>query len=375
MAALLEHVSASGPPVEGSEPAVGRAVLDRCPARGHGCLHSAAVEENLGTAALVAWLRRRIAEAGDDRNDEERSLRLESDAEAVQVLTIHRSKGLEFPIVYCPYLWDGCWRGRCKFPSSTTPTTKTRSPSTWEGAPSGSAAACSSSTKSSEARDLRLLYVALTRARHQAVIWWAGSTDSGKSPLGRLLFCRDADGVVSSKGGKTPSDEQVGAGFRRACQDLSEMHRRRECGPTRRRHPGARSRAAPEPRGGGVRPLVRRRAGGGPRTRASPRTRTIRGSEASRTSSSSRTSQRLSTEGRCRPRRRHDDVARRDASSQKRATLGRSSFRCLRCRAEWRSVLSSTVCSRQTDFAAADIEEEMLGAVDAAIGASLGRSR
>ena len=25
----------------------------------------------------------------------------------MQVLTIHRSKGLEFPVVYCPYLWDG----------------------------------------------------------------------------------------------------------------------------------------------------------------------------------------------------------------------------------------------------------------------------
>ena len=39
--------------------------------------------------------------------------------------------------------------------------------------------------------DLRLAYVALTRARHQAVVWWAGSFDSRDSPLGRLLFARD----------------------------------------------------------------------------------------------------------------------------------------------------------------------------------------
>ena len=47
-----------------------------------------------------------MAQAGADTANEDRNRRLESDAEAVQVLTIHRSKGLEFPIVYCPFLWD-----------------------------------------------------------------------------------------------------------------------------------------------------------------------------------------------------------------------------------------------------------------------------
>src|SRR5205085_2132677 len=69
-------------------------------------LHAAATADGLGTTALTAWLRQRIAEAEEDTNSEERSRRLESDAEAVQVLTIHRSKGLEFPVVYLPYLWE-----------------------------------------------------------------------------------------------------------------------------------------------------------------------------------------------------------------------------------------------------------------------------
>ena len=86
-------------------------------------LHAEAQAEQLGTTALTAWLRRRIAEADDDTGDEQRSRRLESDAEAVQVLTIHRSKGLEFAIVYCRSCGSRATsrRARCRS-SSTTPT-------------------------------------------------------------------------------------------------------------------------------------------------------------------------------------------------------------------------------------------------------------
>jgi exodeoxyribonuclease V beta subunit len=53
---------------------------------------------------LLAWLQARLAE---DARDEAAELRLESERNLVQIVTIHRAKGLEYPIVFCPFLWDG----------------------------------------------------------------------------------------------------------------------------------------------------------------------------------------------------------------------------------------------------------------------------
>ncbi|MGH9023354.1 MAG: 3'-5' exonuclease, partial [Acidimicrobiia bacterium] len=176
-------------------------------------LHAQATSEQLGVTALAAWLRSRVAEAPRDTDNEERSRRLDSDAEAVQVLTIHRSKGLEFPVVYHPYLWEPGFR-----PDGA--------PVVFHDPAAGDARTLDvglegpsflrhehQSLEESRGEDLRLAYVALTRAKHQAIVWWAGSYDSRDSPLGRLLFARDADGNVAVSGASTPSDDQVTARF------------------------------------------------------------------------------------------------------------------------------------------------------------------
>jgi exodeoxyribonuclease V beta subunit len=177
-------------------------------------LHAAASEEQLGTAALTAWLRRRIAEARDDTTNEERSRRLESDAEAVQVLTVHRSKGLEFPIVYAPFLWEPGYipdEGEPVFfhdpdaGDARTIDVSLHGPDY--------AAHRRQSIVEQRGEDLRLAYVALTRARHQAVVWWAGSRDSRNSPLGRLLFAQDDDGTVAAWSASTPDDATAVARF------------------------------------------------------------------------------------------------------------------------------------------------------------------
>ena len=166
-------------------------------------LHEAAVTDRTGPISLANWLGRRIAEADRDSENEERTRRLESDAHAVQVITIHRAKGLEFPVVLCPYPWDG-YLHPIDVPVFHEAT---------KGNVRAMDVGCSGpelvehrrlDESESQGEALRLLYVALTRAQHQAVLWWAGGRDTKNSPLSRLLFERGPDGAVSSHGKKTP---------------------------------------------------------------------------------------------------------------------------------------------------------------------------
>jgi exodeoxyribonuclease V beta subunit len=167
-------------------------------------LHGAATADGLGPTALAGWLRARINE---ETGDEERTRRLESDDEAVQILTIHRSKGLEFPIVYVPFLWESRkddTDGPIAFHDRAGRFMLDVSRS---GPDRGAHERASLAEDRGE--DLRLAYVALTRARHQVVLWWAGSYDSRNAPLTRLLLARDEAGVVATTVGRVPDDATV----------------------------------------------------------------------------------------------------------------------------------------------------------------------
>ncbi|MEX0706122.1 MAG: UvrD-helicase domain-containing protein, partial [Nitriliruptoraceae bacterium] len=68
-------------------------------------LHVEETTSARGPESLRAWLdgqRRR-----PDRRADAVELRLEDDAQAVQIVTVHRAKGLQYPVVWCPFLWDG----------------------------------------------------------------------------------------------------------------------------------------------------------------------------------------------------------------------------------------------------------------------------
>ncbi|MEJ2862775.1 UvrD-helicase domain-containing protein [Actinomycetospora flava] len=173
-------------------------------------LHAAAVESRLGVVALVEWLRARMAEAaaGTGELRPERSRRLESDASAVQVLTIHKCKGLEYPVVYVPFGWDR-W-------VSDEPTVVTHHDEAGKRvrAVGGDTDPAwrdhvAAARDEDDGEDLRLLYVALTRAQGQVVCWWAPSTNTKPSAVHRLFVGRPAPGTSPDRAYPVWEDERV----------------------------------------------------------------------------------------------------------------------------------------------------------------------
>ncbi len=150
-------------------------------------LNSQAVQTQPLAASLGVWLRQRMQETAIDID--ERTRRLDTDAEAVQVVTIHAAKGLEFDIVYCPFLWHAPWS------PPGPPTHVYHRDGVRIIEVGGSQSPTHQEAKLAEAaeslgEDLRKAYVALTRARHELVIWWASGHMGAKSPLARIL-CPD----------------------------------------------------------------------------------------------------------------------------------------------------------------------------------------
>jgi exodeoxyribonuclease V beta subunit len=61
-------------------------------------------EQHVQGKTLLKWFYQKMSHAGSESEDEQ--LRLESDENLIQISTIHASKGLQYPIVLCPFLWD-----------------------------------------------------------------------------------------------------------------------------------------------------------------------------------------------------------------------------------------------------------------------------
>jgi exodeoxyribonuclease V beta subunit len=153
-------------------------------------VQQAAIDEHLGINKTLDWLRTALAKAS---STEDQQLRLESDDDAVKIVTMHRSKGLEYGIVFCPYLWQRNDRLnseqlviRCHEQGRTIVDLGSDD---FE---------CRRKLALNEelAEDLRVFYVAVTRAKYRCYIAWADVRSQDKpndSAMAYLLEFSSAD--------------------------------------------------------------------------------------------------------------------------------------------------------------------------------------
>ncbi|WP_112151305.1 exodeoxyribonuclease V subunit beta [Rahnella sp. NFIX50] len=138
-----------------------------------------------GEHALIRYLAEQCQD--EHQGGDARKLRLESDAELVKVVTVHKSKGLEYPLVFLPFA--------CAFRAVK----KQDSPLKWHTA-EGELEVALSATDEQLAQadrerlgeDLRKFYVAMTRSRYALWLGMAQLKEFEKSASGYLFHGGDA---------------------------------------------------------------------------------------------------------------------------------------------------------------------------------------
>lgn len=142
----------------------------------------------LGVQGVMKWLTEH--RDPDMPMEEEYQLRLESDEDAVKVMTMHKSKGLEFPVVFCPFAWTPS-----KLRKDESPTFHDHDHTVLLDLGTGNADHRSAALKELLAENVRLLYVAVTRARNRCYLAWGRIREAQSSALGYLIRSRRTHGA------------------------------------------------------------------------------------------------------------------------------------------------------------------------------------
>jgi exodeoxyribonuclease V beta subunit len=183
--------------------------------------HREAMDRHLGVAGLSSWFGevRHDDEARDSLASEAQQIRLESDERSVQLTTMHRSKGLEYPIVVLPHMFrsSGLWdsekrRLRYHDPARHHEAVVDLRPAEQK------AEQLALAEEETMAEGMRLAYVALTRARHRTVLVWGAFYRWYESALSRWLH----------PAGSTLGSDRESMDDARILRDLSELAARSE---------------------------------------------------------------------------------------------------------------------------------------------------
>ncbi len=150
-------------------------------------LHKESEEKKAGMTGLIKWL----SEQRDPSTPrlEEHQLRLESDELAVKIITIHKSKGLEFPVVFCPFCWESSLikeNGK-KAKEVVFHDINSNRSLTFDIGSEEIEKHIALAQNELLAENLRLFYVALTRAKELCYLVWGRINKAETSAMAYLL--------------------------------------------------------------------------------------------------------------------------------------------------------------------------------------------
>ena len=185
----------------------------------HQILEILATQDEKGQppSALQQWLGAQIQASQHNANPQDHALlRLESDENLVKIVTMHAAKGLQYPIVYCPFVW--------KASNQQTPE--------WQIIHQNHQAQLIHKTQLTDSdqqqaqteqrsEDLRLLYVALTRAEEQLNLYLASYQHTADSPLAYLIQHQQPE---KGKAGKDEYAHIQAQAYRQSWQNFIAQH-------------------------------------------------------------------------------------------------------------------------------------------------------
>ena len=166
-------------------------------------LFQAQKQGNLRPSDLLKWFDDMIL--GQDKAQEDQQLRLETDQNCVRIVTIHKSKGLEYPICFCPFAWE------------TGPNSKENQPLCFHDEKNNWQATADLGSENVDthkelydkevlAENCRLLYVALTRAKNRCYFMW-GNIKGTQSSAVSYLYHRQ---LWTDKGLTLSNEDMIG---------------------------------------------------------------------------------------------------------------------------------------------------------------------
>lgn len=180
------------------------------------------VEDNTGIGRLIVWLQEKQEEG---RKEDGTELLLESDEDGIQIVTMHSAKGLEYPVLFCPFLWYSV--NRLDREKNQVAAYDQRGPVLDLGSQEFDSLK-KLAISEQEAEDLRLCYVALTRAKLSCYVMWANVKGAGSvqssfaSALGYLLFNGQTTGFEDQEVYFNSLSGEKGVGYQLISTDIKK---------------------------------------------------------------------------------------------------------------------------------------------------------